>query len=258
MLGRTNTGGGGSGGLNFQVIGGTTAPSNPKENMIWVNTSTKITSYIFSATQPTGSAGMVWISTGTSSTVEFNALKKNGIQVYPLSVKQYTGGAWVEREAKSYQNGNWTEWATGVFIKNGDLIRNLNARARAGSGATVTQRSGYVEVKNPINTSTAVLHDTLIDVTDYSKLTLNADVISVYVDGGGNPKVGPVLLKALNAGSYSEMNSNIVAGSYTSNKGVRILECDISSFSGKYYVGILLDGGDEGYPELQVYDFYLS
>ena len=72
MLGRTNTGGGGSGGLNFTVVGGTTAPSNTKENMIWVNTSTKITSYIFSATQPTGSAGMVWIPTGTSSTVEFN------------------------------------------------------------------------------------------------------------------------------------------------------------------------------------------
>lgn len=105
MIGRTNTGGGG--GLNFQVIGGTTAPSNPKENMIWVNTSTKITSYIFSATQPTGSAGMVWISTGTYSTVEFNALKKNGIQVYPISAKQYVGGVWAPRNAEIYHAGEW-------------------------------------------------------------------------------------------------------------------------------------------------------
>lgn len=115
MLGRTNTGGGGSGGLNFQVIGGTTAPSNPKENMIWVNTSTKITSYIFSATQPTGSAGMVWISTGTSSTVEFNALKKNGIQVYPLSAKQYISGAWGDVTAMSYQGGEWVGWITYLY-----------------------------------------------------------------------------------------------------------------------------------------------
>jgi hypothetical protein len=80
MLGRTNTGGGG-GGLNYTVVGGTSAPSNPKENTIWVNTSTAITSHVFSATQPTGSAGMVWIQIGVESGVEFNALKKNGIQV---------------------------------------------------------------------------------------------------------------------------------------------------------------------------------
>ena len=34
MIGRTNAGGGAS--LNFKVVGGTAAPSNPKENTIWV------------------------------------------------------------------------------------------------------------------------------------------------------------------------------------------------------------------------------
>lgn len=38
--------------LNFKVVGGTSAPSNPKENTIWVNTSTAIHAWDFSATEP--------------------------------------------------------------------------------------------------------------------------------------------------------------------------------------------------------------
>ena len=48
----TRRGGGGIAGLNFKVVGGTTQPTNPKENTIWVNTNTDITSWVFSAGQP--------------------------------------------------------------------------------------------------------------------------------------------------------------------------------------------------------------
>ncbi len=47
-----NMSGGGGTGLNFTVVGGTAAPSNPKENTIWVDTDTEITSWDFSAMQP--------------------------------------------------------------------------------------------------------------------------------------------------------------------------------------------------------------
>ena len=50
-------GAGGGTPLNFKVVGGTSAPSNPKENTIWVNTSTAITSWDFSATEPTKRSG---------------------------------------------------------------------------------------------------------------------------------------------------------------------------------------------------------
>ena len=35
--------------LNFEVVGGTSAPTDPKENTIWMNTDTEITGYQFSA-----------------------------------------------------------------------------------------------------------------------------------------------------------------------------------------------------------------
>lgn len=106
-------GSGGGAPLNFKVVGGTTAHSNAKENTIWINTSTAITIYVFSETQPTNPvAGMVWIITGTLSSVAFSATKKNPVMVYPLSAKQYIGGAWVDKTAKSWQNGAWVDWIT--------------------------------------------------------------------------------------------------------------------------------------------------
>jgi hypothetical protein len=51
--------------------------------------------------------GIVWISTGVVSSKEFNGLKENGIQIYPLSVKQYINGAWADKIAQIYQNGSW-------------------------------------------------------------------------------------------------------------------------------------------------------
>ena len=106
--------------LNFKVVGGTSAPSSPAANTIWVNTSTSITSWVFSATQPSGSNGMVWFSVGTSSTAKFNALKKNGIEVYPIRANQYVNGAWVGKTAKTYQSGKWVDWATSLY-KAGDV-----------------------------------------------------------------------------------------------------------------------------------------
>lgn len=245
MIFNMSGGGGGDAKLNFEVVGGTSAPASPKENTIWVNTSTTITSWVFSSNNPyigyqdvnlmdgmtlgngffstsgsvssqtathmevytneyipvkygtsytweyslstsqsmwlniieytgnytfnkqllpvsyingtyqTGTytpstssvtavrlswstfsdaacevkfiepdvmytieeleVGTVWISTGVSSPVEFNALKKNDIQVYPLNAKQYINNSWVDKTVLSYQNNKWAEWATYLY-----------------------------------------------------------------------------------------------------------------------------------------------
>ena len=95
--------------LAFEITGNP-QPSNPKANTIWVDTSTEITGWIFSATQPAGQTGLLWIKTDVFSSAPFNALKKNGIMIYPLSARQYIGGAWKTVTAKSYQGGKWVEW----------------------------------------------------------------------------------------------------------------------------------------------------
>ena len=100
---------GGGASLNYDVVGGTSRPGGSvKENTIWVNTAVNITSHVFSAGHPSSpSAGMVWFGTGKSSSVAINALKKNGLYVYPVSCEQYVSGSWVSKDAKAYQDGEW-------------------------------------------------------------------------------------------------------------------------------------------------------
>ena len=157
--------GGGGAGLNFKVVGGTSQPTNPRENTIWVNTSTTITDWVFSATQPESATGRVWISVGTSSTVEFNALKKNEIQVYPFAAKQYVSGAWKNVTAKSYQNGAWRDWWDGYLYDYGDKNESITGGWVGTSSAQITFNStnmslyssgnSKVYTKNKINLSDA-------------------------------------------------------------------------------------------------------
>ena len=101
--------------LNFKVVGGTAAPAAPKENTIWVNTDVPVNGWVFRSDPPSSPVeGMVWITTGMSSAGQFNALKKNGIILYPLAASQYASGAWVNLVAQSYQGGAWNPWIVRV------------------------------------------------------------------------------------------------------------------------------------------------
>lgn len=111
-----NMGGGGGAVLNFKVVAYDSEEallaSTPAENTIGVVTTTTISSWVFSTTEPTNpKVGMVWISTGATSSAAFNALKDNELQVYPLRAKQYISNAWSNITAQSYQGGKWAKWA---------------------------------------------------------------------------------------------------------------------------------------------------
>lgn len=102
--------------LNFKVVGGTTEPENPTENMIWVNTDTDITSWAFSPTELNFTDnGNVWFILGTYEGCDFNALKTNSIQLFPMSAKQYINNTWVYVVAKIYQNNQWIPMEKTLF-----------------------------------------------------------------------------------------------------------------------------------------------
>lgn len=251
MIGRTNTGGGGGGGLNFSVVGGTTAPSNPKENMIWVNTSVAITTWVFSATVPENPVqGMVWISTGTSSTVAFNALKKNGIQVYPISAKQCVSGAWVDKTAKSYQGGEWADWWNGELYTPGNEWENITggwvARAWKGQAGII----GYEKAPTIASTNDSMVityaqstHG-VAEVANDIDLTKVSTISVTYKASGPTSRWLNLVIVPRNA-QYWRTNK-IAEVTLVNASTFTTVTIDVSSISGSYDVvfgGGQNDGG---------------
>lgn len=243
---------GGSGGgasLNFKVVGNP-QPASPKENTIWLNTDVPIGAWYFIATQPENlNEGDVCFSTGTSSPVAFNALKKNSIQVYPLSAKQYVGGTLVDIEAKSYQGGEWADWIIpDVLFRDGnenagftggwEYVPGYKGTATSGTpvGIKSITASGYLRCeRSDVTSATGIIMfrtKNKIGLTNYNTLTFKN-------------------FTAFTANSYcavgicvdTEYVDNFPAKWRSGNpcdvKG-QTITVDISSLSGNYYAAILV------------------
>lgn len=220
----------GGGGLNFSVVGGLTQPANPKENTIWVETDVPITIWTFSAAEPTEPVdGMVWIIAGTSSTVEFNALKKNGIQVYPISASQYVSGAWVDVIAKSYQNGEWVDWWDGVLYNAGDTYDSYTGGySGVGNFNSATNSGGklYLDVKS--NASAALITEKAIALKGFKNLKIT---------GNGSNAANCFF------GIASDRSANFISTVAMGSQNTYTL--DISSVNDSFYVGIMGRNGNK-------------
>lgn len=236
-------GNGGGSDLNFNVVGGTSQPANPKENTIWVNTGTTISGWVFSSTTPVSPAeGMVWISTGASSTVEFNALKKNGIQVYPTSAMQYVSGAWVSKTTLVYTSGEWNELATYLYSMGDECtaltggwyseakLQSSTSTATA-TAPTITRGTTYIKAALTSASKAGIFtFYNSVSLKDYSKLVIEGE----FVSGGnsGNTKL------AIWSSISTWYDTNIVASKeLDKNVTYKTLEIDVSSLTGSYRIG---------------------
>ena len=235
---------GGSGGaaLNFTVK---TYPSevelkadNPKENTIGVITSTTMTSWVISATEPKEpEVGMIWISVGGSSSVEFNALKHNTLQVYPICAKQYEVGAWVVKVAFSYQNNEWVNWWNGELFDNGNQFENITggwtASGYSHSSYAVEEASiidGNIYLVGASNKMVMRGTDDIVDLSKHTKLHWSGNVISIFTAAG------------------EKSSANLFIVSQKANFVQHILaQYELNVDAGPFSVDISISGIDAGY-----------
>ena len=114
--------------LNFEVVGGTTKPSNPKENTIWVNTSTAISGWGFGTTEDISSSysnGTVLFVIDSANKTKFNALKENYIYMHPATAYQYISGSRNQVNAQIYQSGAWKNLRENRVFDNGNQITEI-------------------------------------------------------------------------------------------------------------------------------------
>lgn len=239
--------GGASAGLNFKIIAYTTEENllsaKPKENTIGIITEIPITSYAFSAKMPSKPvSGMVWIVTGMESSVEFNALRKNSFMVYPLSAKQYVGGAWVDVVAKSYQNGKWVDWAvyyysdgntfddvTGGYYSNNVPTDYGTGSVEFGSDRIILQCKGaaqaLVRTKNPLDLSGAAV----------LQIRVHANVTSEYNNKGYLHFY--VTEKPITQIGQTTGDSKVIVEEYAPGTNAEsVVELDVSDVTGNKYI----------------------
>ena len=240
--------------LNFSVVGGTTQPASPSENTIWVNTSTEITEWEFSASAPASPvAGMVWFLTWVESSVPFNALQQNGINLCPMKAQQYIDGVWVYKEAQSYQGSSWKDWflyivdiaATHMEVA-GAL--NLLAYRPSTSSSTVTKPNQSISSVSGMTlslpdgdsgTAGSLFTSRKVDLTGYSTMKIYVESASTEQSNGyvrfGATKSG--------ANNYVVSAAKTICSGENGSVSAKTISLDVSDLTGTYYLFINLYGG---------------
>lgn len=211
-------------------------------------------------------SGQVWIAADTSGSTEFNALKKNGIWVYPSVAKQLLSGSWVNKAASIYQNGGWNAFsAIDLYLYNaGDactsesggwsLTSNTGQQAMA-----LSKGSSYMTISSSW-TGNYTSHATCgtankVNVTGYNKLNITYDFTASLTTMSGTEAHYATLKFGLGT-SNTSVSSASVAGSTGTNKTVSV---DISALKTSLYVVAKLNTyGNNGSINLKIRKVWLS
>ena len=221
-IGKTNAGGGG-GGLNFTVVGGTSQPVNPKENTIWVNTETEISGWVFSAEEPGSPVeGMVWIRLGTTSEVPFNALKKGELYCFPTSCEQYVGGSWASVDAYIYQGGQWLQFSSESHYL---AVYDSGVENVPLTLIGFTRKTSVLQASLGTGGSAYIKTSSAIDITYNSALNVTCSYI-----GGEGTFAGYFYARILNT------DGRVVAEKSSARNTKGTISLDISSLTGSYIV----------------------
>lgn len=243
--------GGGGRDLNFKVIAvasESALPTSAEENTIAVITTAAITSYVFSSTVPTSPVeGMVWFATGTASTVGFNAIKKDGLWVYPTGCQQYVSGAWASKVAKIYQNGAWRVWSRYLYNAGDECVDEtggwigqalgINSTYNNPTQPNVANANGKLTASllGTSNTAGGIVRPRLItDLTNVSTIKLTA----TYTVDDAYTVSRLCVWSAIGA----VWDTNVVAqANLTQSAPIGSGDCnallDVSSLTGTYWVG---------------------
>lgn len=249
MIGRTNAGGGSAA---VHLVSRLTEPT-PSEGLIWIVSDTRVKGWVFAADVPEGVEGRVWIKTGSSSSVAFNAITGNVLQVYPISASQYIGGEWVDVEAKTYLNGEWVAWRVWLVDNGFDKPENSGGWQAAvkrltNFGFSTTPSLSIADGTFAFSISSGgdytgysgiVISKADIDVSSFSKLRCTGYATSSA--GGYRAKVS---LSLINRSATYAVTNAAASGYGIDITGTLLertdfdVELDITALSGAYAVAL--------------------
>ena len=150
----------------------------------------------------------------------------------------------------------WLSYAR-YIVKDGVLTDiGLSKPMISGRSTTVTQKDGYVYVKNPStnNTVTGILSGVKIDTTHATRIVASLEIASAGTSGTQSKfdGTGLVLTKSFNYSSLDNAAAGIEHEAISSETGIMTLTIDASSITGEWYVGFAMGGTSK----FNIYDLY--
>lgn len=249
-------GGGEEKDLNFEVVGGTTNPINPTENMIWINTDVvDIPAYYFQVEQPENmSDGDVWFISDSygAGVTAFNLSKNNTVMVYPFEVNQMINGTLVVKQAKIWQNNEWVDFTpVSLYLYNSgdnciDITGGWESKALPNAALSVSDITGGVKIIQYTSGGTGVYKTkNKVSLKGYNSLFFTGTINrpNAYT---GNP---------MGIRIYSDMGSNVsanVVAEYIppvkeNNIFDDVLMIDISTLNESYYIAFFITSDNNKY-----------
>ena len=247
MIGPTNARGGG-GGLNLKVVGGTTQPANPRENTIWVNTTTAITGYVLSPTRPeNGTEGLVWLKTADTG-VEINVGRKNAVLLHLAMSQVYRGGSWTTVEGYVHKSSAWVQFGFLALYKDGVFSTGHTEKVIKGSIQyadtyyTATTNGGG-------NAGEAYVVFGPLSLDGCNTVTMRAKFVSTKVI---NTRFAIMIAKDANATrSNAALKTEVDIKNYVENT----VSLDISTLErGTWYVYAGINTGGSGWNDKRIVD----
>ena len=256
-------GNGGGSGLKLRIFDGTSAPSNPKDNDIWIKTSTAIEYWELSdKTFPISWAmgkGFVYIKGDFAGAYDYRETTGLALDVpgnhdgemYArlTSCVQYDGSTWANKDAYIYHDG-WHQFA---YAWNGELFDNGNQYvSKTGgwqtAGGTQTSASPYLLVSDSVNNA-VVGTANKIDISNYSTLHFIGQGRGDY--SNGSAKIGAFGIASSYDATYAHFVSqaeipNGYANSSTMPSLTTEKAIDISGLSGEYYIAAYVNNPGSG------------
>lgn len=246
-----SVGGGGGASLNFKFTAYETESdllnATPSDNTIGVITTEPITGYIFASTVPNvtyADNGLIWVTTGTASAVEFNAIKKNAIQIYPITAMQYVYGEWISVTAKSRIDGVWEDWWNGELFVSGNEFETFTG-GWAFSGEETGTDQGNDGTRIRLGSTTASKNENKYTYT-VNKIDLTSyDVIEISITGGylGFTNGSSVKLQVVDSVGYtsSPVASVTILDKAKGDVSAAVGQLAVSGITGSYHIQIIIE-----------------
>lgn len=243
--------------LKLRIFGGTTVPSSPQENDIWLQTNVAINGWELFPITPTWqvSEGHVYIQTVPATGGDlpnFNVVNTtNGYLWLQLSgAVQQISGTWVRLNGWIYHGSQWYQFSSTeytIFNAGGatDYSGGWNAYAYKSQSSGSTPKAPTFTLGSTIDISLygqysynmgTVFSEAAIDLTKYNTLVIEIASTQTGGEDGG-----------FSCGVCAAKQNNWTPVATATNVGAGTHSIDISSLSGSYYLSLSLGGVGQGH-----------